>query len=123
MYFTVSLTAFTIGFVSYLRTQIEVSSIFVYEYKMSTGGRSARDLYLAQEVQNDSDAHAGVYNVYNMYNMYNMYIAKQNMVIKKKYYLVTEKLFQEPTYSVKTTRFYYIIVSFCLCPNHVYLYR
>lgn len=58
MYFTVSLTAFTIGFVSYLRTQIEMSSIFVYEYKMSTGGRSARDLYLAQEVQNDSDAHA-----------------------------------------------------------------
>lgn len=37
---------------------------------MSTGGRSARDLYLAQEVQNDSDANAGVYNVYNMYDMY-----------------------------------------------------
>ena len=59
MYCNVSLTAFTVGFVSYLRTQIDLLSTFVYEYKMSTGGRSARDLYLAQGGTNDSEAHAG----------------------------------------------------------------
>ena len=47
-----------IGFVSYLRTQIELLSTFVYENKMGTGGRSAMNLYLAQGGTNDSDAHA-----------------------------------------------------------------
>ena len=34
---------------------------------------------------------------------------------QEKYYLATEKLFQEPTYSIKTTRFYYILLCHSAC--------
>ena len=34
---------------------------------------------------------------------------------QEKYYPATEKLFQEPTYSIKTTRFYYILLCHSAC--------
>ena len=41
-----------------IRAQIELSSTFVYDYKMSTSGSSARNSHLTQGGTNDNDDHA-----------------------------------------------------------------
>ena len=41
-----------------IRTQVELSSTFVYNYEMSSGGGSARNSHLPQGGANDHDVHA-----------------------------------------------------------------
>ena len=90
------------GFVSYLRTQIELSSTFVYEYKMSTGGRSAMNLYLAQGGQTSVMPMPANWYVYRKakYNDQEKILPGHQKVV---------------SVVIKTTRFYYILLCHSAC--------
>ena len=57
----------------WIKAQIELSSTFVYDYKMSTGSSSARDLHLAQ----------GGQTIMKPTLANRSFIAEQNIIIKK----------------------------------------